>query len=84
MAQHRDRAEEPSAPASLSEGFWGRLWILAEDVDAPFLGEVPLVQSIREAGDAGRPAVLQGDSPAAAAFRAVLANLLTKLGKNTD
>lgn len=34
MAQHRDRAEEPSAPASLSEGFWGRLWILAEDVDA--------------------------------------------------
>ncbi|MBG28376.1 MAG: chromosome partitioning protein [Crocinitomicaceae bacterium] len=57
---------------------------LAEDVEAPFLGEVPLVQSIREAGDAGRPAVLQGDSPAAAAFRAVLANLLTKLGKNTD
>ena len=57
---------------------------LAEDVDAPFLGEVPLVQSIREAGDAGRPAVLQGDSPAAAAFRAVLANLLTQLGKNTD
>jgi ATP-binding protein involved in chromosome partitioning len=57
---------------------------LAEDVDAPFLGEVPLVQSIREAGDAGRPAVLQGDSPAAAAFRAVLANLLTQLEKNTD
>ena len=57
---------------------------LAEDVDAPFLGEVPLVQSIREAGDAGRPAVLQGDSPAAAAFRAVLANLLTQLGKSTD
>jgi ATP-binding protein involved in chromosome partitioning len=57
---------------------------LAEDVDAPFLGEVPLVQSIREAGDAGRPAVLQGDSPAAAAFRAVLANLLTQLGKSND
>lgn len=57
---------------------------LAEDVDAPFLGEVPLVQSIREAGDAGRPAVLQGDSPAAAAFRAVLANLLTQLGKSLD
>ncbi|MAI22527.1 MAG: chromosome partitioning protein [Flavobacteriales bacterium] len=57
---------------------------LAEDVDAPFLGEVPLVQSIREAGDAGRPAMLQGDSPAAAAFRAVLANLLTELGKSID
>lgn len=57
---------------------------LAEDLEAPFLGELPLIQSIREAGDAGRPAVLQGDSPAAAAFRAVLANLLTQLGKSTD
>jgi ATP-binding protein involved in chromosome partitioning len=57
---------------------------LAEDLEAPFLGELPLIQSIREAGDAGRPAVMQGDSPAAAAFRAVLANLLTQLGKSTD
>lgn len=57
---------------------------LAEDLEAPFLGELPLIQSIREAGDAGRPAVLQGDSPAAAAFRAVLANLLTQLGKTTN
>lgn len=32
---------------------------LAEDLDIPFLGEVPLVQSIREAGDNGRPAALQ-------------------------
>jgi len=29
---------------------------LAEDLKVPFLGEVPLVQSIREAGDIGRPA----------------------------
>jgi ATP-binding protein involved in chromosome partitioning len=57
---------------------------LAEDLEAPFLGELPLIQSIREAGDAGRPAVLQGDSPAAAAFRAVLANLLEQLGKTAD
>jgi ATP-binding protein involved in chromosome partitioning len=57
---------------------------LAESLDTPFLGEVPLLQSIREAGDAGRPAMLQGDSPAAAAFRAVLANLLEELGKKTD
>jgi len=42
------------------------------------------MQSIREAGDAGRPAMLQGDSPAAAAFRAVLANLLEVLGKKTN
>jgi len=53
-------------------------------LDTPFLGELPLIQSIREAGDAGRPAVMQGDSPAAAAFRAVIANLLKELGKSTD
>jgi len=32
---------------------------LAEDLNVPFLGEVPIVQSIREAGDYGRPAALQ-------------------------
>ena len=32
---------------------------LAADLDVPFLGEVPLVQSIREAGDYGRPAAMQ-------------------------
>ncbi len=32
---------------------------LAEDLNVPFLGEMPLVQSIREAGDVGRPAALQ-------------------------
>ncbi|PHX61595.1 MAG: chromosome partitioning protein [Flavobacteriales bacterium] len=32
---------------------------LAADLEVPFLGEVPLVQSIREAGDYGRPAAMQ-------------------------
>ncbi|MBK7384879.1 MAG: Mrp/NBP35 family ATP-binding protein [Flavobacteriales bacterium] len=41
---------------------------LAEELKVPFLGEVPLIQSVREAGDVGRPAVLQGDTPAAAPF----------------
>jgi ATP-binding protein involved in chromosome partitioning len=35
---------------------------LAADLDVRFLGEVPLIQSIREAGDYGRPAALQTDS----------------------
>jgi ATP-binding protein involved in chromosome partitioning len=35
---------------------------LAEDLEVPFLGEVPIVQSIREAGDYGRPAALQSGS----------------------
>jgi len=34
---------------------------LAEANGVPFLGEIPLVQSIRESGDAGRPAVLSDD-----------------------
>tara|TARA_B100000287_G_scaffold32471_1_gene30183 strand:+ start:44 stop:1168 length:1125 start_codon:yes stop_codon:yes gene_type:complete len=32
---------------------------LSEDKNVPFLGELPLVQSIREASDIGRPAALQ-------------------------
>ena len=32
---------------------------LAEDLGVPFLGEIPLVQSLRESGDVGRPAALQ-------------------------
>ncbi|MCB0794210.1 MAG: Mrp/NBP35 family ATP-binding protein [Flavobacteriales bacterium] len=41
---------------------------LAEELNVPFLGEVPLVQSIREAGDVGRPAVLQEGTAASKAF----------------
>jgi len=33
---------------------------LAEKYSVPFLGQVPLVQSIRESGDSGLPAVLKG------------------------
>ncbi|MBR1994572.1 MAG: P-loop NTPase, partial [Alistipes sp.] len=29
---------------------------VAEQYDVPFLGEVPIIQSIMEGGDAGRPA----------------------------
>lgn len=41
---------------------------LASDLQVPFLGEVPIVQSIREAGDYGRPASLQENSPVAESF----------------
>ncbi len=41
---------------------------LAEDLDIEFLGEIPLVQSIRESGDIGRPAALQVGTSAAEAF----------------
>ncbi|WP_069660533.1 Mrp/NBP35 family ATP-binding protein [Arcticibacter eurypsychrophilus] len=41
---------------------------LAEKFDVPFLGEIPLVQSISEAGDGGEPIILQTDHPIAQAF----------------
>ncbi|SDL64621.1 ATP-binding protein involved in chromosome partitioning [Catalinimonas alkaloidigena] len=45
---------------------------LAEQYNVPFIGEVPLVQTIRESGDEGTPAVLRGaDDPAAKAFQEV-------------
>ncbi len=41
---------------------------LAETIGVPFLGEIPLVQSIREAGDVGRPAALQEEGMVAEAY----------------
>ena len=55
---------------------------LASSLEVPFLGELPLIQSVREAGDAGRPAALQTNSVASASIRAILANLLRELGKD--
>ncbi len=50
---------------------------LAEELEIPFLGEIPLVQSIREGGDSGLPIALDVDSPAAKAFIEV-ADLLVR------
>ncbi len=41
---------------------------LAAELGVPLLGEIPLVQSICEAGDAGRPAVMQENTPQAIAY----------------
>lgn len=52
---------------------------LAADLKVPFLGELPLVQSIREAGDAGRPAVLQEGTEASKAIREIIRNFTREL-----
>ncbi|MDR2466182.1 MAG: P-loop NTPase [Prevotellaceae bacterium] len=49
---------------------------MADETGIAFLGEIPLVQSIRESGDAGRPFALDADAVAAPYFRAVADNLL--------
>ena len=41
---------------------------LAEKHEVPLLGQIPLVQTIRENGDQGTPAILQQDTPAALLF----------------
>ncbi|SFC64224.1 Mrp/NBP35 family ATP-binding protein [Flavobacterium phragmitis] len=49
---------------------------LAQDLEVPFLGEVPIVQSIREAGDYGRPAALQTASPIEKVFEEITRNVV--------
>ena len=44
---------------------------LAEDLEVPFLGEIPIEQSIREAGDVGHPAALQVGTTTEKAFEEV-------------
>lgn len=41
---------------------------LAADLNIPFLGEIPLVKSISDSGDAGEPIILQENNPMAVAF----------------
>ena len=50
---------------------------LAEELHIPLLGQIPLVQSIRESGDEGTPIALQIGHPAAAVF-AQIAQRLTE------
>jgi len=57
---------------------------LSEDLKVPFLGELPLVQSIREAGDVGRPAALQTATPLEQAFEKITQNVVEEVVKRND
>ena len=48
---------------------------LAEELNIPLLGQVPLVQSIREGGDEGAPIALQDGHPAAQIFEDICQHL---------
>lgn len=54
---------------------------LAEDIQTEFLGEIPLVQSIREASDVGHPVALQNNTPLAKAFENVTKKMVAQLVK---
>ncbi|MBL7950633.1 MAG: Mrp/NBP35 family ATP-binding protein [Flavobacteriales bacterium] len=58
--------------------------VLAEELKVPLLGEIPLVQSIREAGDVGRPAVMQDSTLVSAAFNDLCVALQRRLAEVTQ
>lgn len=45
--------------------------LISERNRVPFLGEIPLVQAVREGGDSGKPIAGSPDSPTGKAFRAL-------------
>jgi ATP-binding protein involved in chromosome partitioning len=57
---------------------------LAEDIKTQFLGEIPLVQSIREAGDVGHPVALQTNTPLEKAFSDTTKEMLSQLVKRNE
>jgi ATP-binding protein involved in chromosome partitioning len=52
---------------------------LAEEYDLPFLGQIPLVQSIREGGDEGVPAMVGKDEISKNALRTVVSQAVRQI-----
>jgi len=57
---------------------------LSEDLGVPFLGELPLVQSIREAGDTGRPAALQAEGVLVDVLERITQNVVQEVVQRND
>lgn len=57
---------------------------LAEDINTKFLGEIPLVQSIREAGDVGHPVALQEKTVLEQAFVNIAKEMVAELIKRNE
>lgn len=52
---------------------------LAEELEIPLLAQIPLVTSIRESGDVGRPAVMQKGTPQGDAFKGLADTIDAKI-----
>lgn len=57
---------------------------LSNELQVPFLGEIPLVQSIRESGDIGRPAILQENTAVSEAFDELTTRMVEELVKRNE
>lgn len=55
---------------------------LAEEFEIPFLGQIPLVQSIREGGDAGEPIMTGNDQITKNAFKIFAGNAVRGIAMN--
>lgn len=54
---------------------------LSVDLDVPFLGEIPIEETIREAGDFGRPVSLQKNTDISESISLITKNMITQLLK---
>lgn len=52
---------------------------LAEELDIPVLGRIPIVEKIVETGDGGKPISLNNDSPVAKEFVEIVANMRRRI-----
>lgn len=52
---------------------------LSEEMNVPLLGQIPLVQGIREGGDEGKPVALNEDSVTGQAFMQLAANMVQQV-----
>jgi ATP-binding protein involved in chromosome partitioning len=54
---------------------------LAEEMNVPLLGQIPIVQSICESGDAGEPVALHSDTITGRAFMQLAASVVRQVDK---
>ena len=52
---------------------------LAQQIDVAFLGEIPLVQAVGEAGEVGEPIILNDEHPTSQAFKGIVSNVAQQI-----
>ncbi len=57
---------------------------MAEELEIPLLGQIPIVQSIREGGDTGEPAAISEDKTISKAFSELCTNIIDIINKRND
>ena len=81
VAENMSWVSDPAGGKHLLFGSGGGI-LTAEKLGTALLGQVPLIEAIREGGDAGLPIVVSTpDSPAAETFRTIARTLLDRLAR---